>query len=748
MAEAIGALRVEMSAGHAEFVRDMQKARKGVQDNAKGMQTAMKHAKNSFDSSVKSLINFRTIAVALGGLSVAGLVRMADNYTLLDNKLKLVTKSAEELETIQDGLYEQALRSHSSYASSVDLYSRFAKATETLGTSQAEVLRVTETLNKAMIISGATQEEAKNGIIQLSQGMASGVLRGEEFNSIMENGSRIARMLADYLKTDVGGLRKMAMEGKITSQIMIDAFSASAGTIDDEFGKMETTISQAITDLETVFGRLVSDSNKSAEGTKSVAIEIKNLAETIDQNREGIIELFSTIISLSTDAVRALANIGQSLQGWAAVKSGRLSLFEFATMGPDDLKKWLKENGSEVDALKAKISNLKDDLFKLESRPISSKYYQNQIAVKKKELEDLEKRLVAATAREVETGPDVQGANDSAITRMMKEVDSGTKATLDSLKKIQDAKSKAAQKEADSIKTRGEDAILRMQRELELTKNATALEEMRWETEKGRYADLLPAHKKLLLQYAEEKDRLAETERTAEALAATDEAIAEMMKEIDEGVKQSVNSIKELQDTGKELAEFQIQAYRNMQTAMADFFFDPFEDGLDGMLRNFVDVLRRMTAEWLATQAMMGLVGEEFGKSGKMGGLFGMAAKFITGLGSNGQAHGNAFHNGSIIPYAHGGVIDKPSIFPMAHGAGLMGEAGPEAILPLTRTSGGDLGVKTDGGGATTHNYFIQAMDAKSFFDVCSRNPEAINAQLLRGLRDNKTRSEMKALLR
>ncbi len=358
MAEAIGALRAELSANAAQFESDMKRAKNAVQSNATGMSKSMDRVRGSFDGTIKSLLNFKTISAAAFIAGTAAVMKIADEYTLLDNKLKLVTKSSEDLQYVEQKLYEQSLRSHSSYSASVDLYSRFAKATETLGVSQDLLLQVTETLNKAMIISGATQEESKNAIIQLSQGMASGVLRGEEFNSIMENGSRVAKMLADYLKVDIGELRNMSKEGKITSAIMINAFTAATSTINAEFGKMQPTIAQAMTDLRTVFGKLVSDSNKGADGTKSVAEEITKLAKTIDDNRQGIIELFVQIISLASKAARAVGNIGQSIQGWAAVKAGRLSFLDFARMNAEELAAWLKENNTEVKKLQGELDKV------------------------------------------------------------------------------------------------------------------------------------------------------------------------------------------------------------------------------------------------------------------------------------------------------------------------------------------------------------------------------------------------------
>ena len=144
------------------------------------MDAASKKGEKGFKRTNKSLGDFNgtmstagKLAVGLGAAFAAiGLFQaakdalaLADSYTLLDNKLKLVTTSGEDLAAVQDGLYELSLRSHAAYSTSVDLYSRFARATDSMGTSQEELLRITETLNKATIISGATQQEAAASLL-------------------------------------------------------------------------------------------------------------------------------------------------------------------------------------------------------------------------------------------------------------------------------------------------------------------------------------------------------------------------------------------------------------------------------------------------------------------------------------------------------------------------------------------------------------------------------------------------------
>jgi lambda family phage tail tape measure protein len=690
------------------------------------------------------------------------IIKMADEYTLLDNKLKLVTKSSADLSVVQDGLYEQSLRSHSSYSSSVDLYSRFAKATESIGTSQKDLLRITETLNKAMIISGATQEEAKNGIIQLSQGMASGVLRGEEFNSIMENGSRIARMLSDYLQVDIGQLRKMASEGKITSETMIKAFTAATEKIDEEFGKMQPTISQAMTDLQTVFGRLVSDANKGADGTKSVAEEIKKLAETIDQNRSGIIELFTVMIRLASQLTKALGNIGQSIRGWAAVGRGQLGIFDFATMNAEDLSKWLEKNDNQLAMVSKRLEDARLEWVKWNnltkqypSSDPNSKFNTGAAAAAKK-YNDILKERNAILQKQVETlkgSPTVTGGTEGAV---------------------EDEK---AAKEAENRLKRGQDLILSLERERDLIRAVTREEKVRWDLSKGPDNDLAEPHKQRILAIAKELDALdaavkAEEERKA-VLKSIDEEIAALQKEADtygmsetairlyemslkgatEGQKESVEVLMRDLEIKKQVAQVMediktpLDEYAEKMRVLNDLlamgeinqgqYAEAAEKARKAMEaaakdeKGILDDLKKAIEGW-GQDSADALV--EFGITGKksfsdfadsvikdilrmivyqtmmqplMSGISGAVSGFFSGAGAGGGAvrgvtvavaKGGVFSHGNITPLARGGVVSRPTIFPMARGMGLMGEAGPEAVMPLTRLPGGDLGVKSGGG--------------------------------------------------
>jgi hypothetical protein len=152
------------------------------------------------------------------------------------------------------------------------------------------------------------------------------------------------------------------------------------------------------------------------------------------------------------------------------------------------------------------------------------------------------------------------------------------------------------------------------------------------------------------------------------------------------------------------LSEYAIQAARNIETSFADFLFDPFKDGLEGLVDNFATTLRRMAADYLSSSLFDLLksgVNSAGGGEGIISSLIGGVSSFFGGAGSAVKsANGNVFSGGNVVPFANGGVFGAPAFFPMSGGkTGLLGEAGPEAIMPLSRGPDGKLGIK---GGSTS----------------------------------------------
>jgi len=230
-----------------------------------------------------SLLN-RALGLIGGGLAVRELVRLADTYTNLQNRLRLVTSDTANLARVTDELFGIANRTRSSYEGTAELYARVGLAAKDLGRSQEELLQFTESLNQAVILSGASAAEAEAGIIQLSQGLASGALRGDELRSVLEQLPAVADVIAKSLGVTRGELRQMGQEGKITAEIVLDAFKQAREELDGNFAQTVPTIGQSFTVLRNkvieLWGEFVT-TNGIAQGLAQTILLLANNLDNI-----------------------------------------------------------------------------------------------------------------------------------------------------------------------------------------------------------------------------------------------------------------------------------------------------------------------------------------------------------------------------------------------------------------------------------------------------------------------------------
>lgn len=191
------------------------------------------------------------------GVAASQLVSLADGYTNLLNRLRLVTTSTANLAAVNDRLYASANRTRSSYEATAELYGSLARSAQGLGLSQQQLLGITETVNQAMRVSGADGATAAASLRQLGQALGSGTLRGDELNSVLENTPRLAQAIAAGMGVTVGQLRQLGAQGKLTSQQIVQAIQSQAPQIASEFGRMAPTIGEALTVLQNGLMRFV-----------------------------------------------------------------------------------------------------------------------------------------------------------------------------------------------------------------------------------------------------------------------------------------------------------------------------------------------------------------------------------------------------------------------------------------------------------------------------------------------------------
>ncbi|RAZ53227.1 hypothetical protein DP194_23410, partial [Enterobacter hormaechei subsp. xiangfangensis] len=178
-----------------------------------------------------------------GSRSVA---EYADAWTTLNNKLANALRPSEQLVDVTERVFNITQQTRSSLDATATLYARLERGTRQYNTSAEDLAKLTTIINQGFVVSGATAQEAENAIIQLSQGIASGVLRGEEFNSVSEQGSRLMVALADSMGVGIGELRQMAAAGKLTTDVVVNGLLSQGTAIGNEFANTTTTISQAL----------------------------------------------------------------------------------------------------------------------------------------------------------------------------------------------------------------------------------------------------------------------------------------------------------------------------------------------------------------------------------------------------------------------------------------------------------------------------------------------------------------------
>lgn len=223
------------------------------------------------------------IEVARSAVNAAGaMVTMADAASNMRQQLNLASGSAREAQDAYDRLLSIAQRSRVEVTALAGTYAQMARSTSELGIGQDRLLRVTETLSKAITMSGGSAQSAQAAMVQLSQGLSAGALRGEELNSILEQTPRVARALSDGLGVGIGQLRAMGEAGELTAERVIQAFEKSAGAIDREFAKTEATVSQSMTVLGNSMLNFVGTMDKASGASASMARGVMGVASAID----------------------------------------------------------------------------------------------------------------------------------------------------------------------------------------------------------------------------------------------------------------------------------------------------------------------------------------------------------------------------------------------------------------------------------------------------------------------------------
>ncbi|MEG8974516.1 tape measure protein [Klebsiella pneumoniae] len=281
--------------------REVDAQLNGLNGSMGRLEASVNRTERSIGSMERTMSSLSGVAKGLlAALSVQQVASYADAWTELNNKVANSVRTGETQAEVMQRIFDVSQATQSSLNGTATLYARLERGTRTYNTSAEDLTRLTTIINQGFAVSGATAQEAENAIIQLSQGIASGVLRGEEFNSVSEQGSRLMVALADSMGVSIGQLRAMAAQGQLTTDVVVKGLLSQGDAIGKEFANTTVSIAKGL----QVAGNNVTKFFGENSTVKSFAAGFRDSVITISENLE---------------------TLGAALIGAAAIMGGRFA---------------------------------------------------------------------------------------------------------------------------------------------------------------------------------------------------------------------------------------------------------------------------------------------------------------------------------------------------------------------------------------------------------------------------------------
>ena len=339
-------------------VRQMQRALKKITDDT-GRST--RQIERRFDDMGKR-VNSSIAGMARGAaasfaaaLSVRGVQQFIDAATRIDNSLKVAGLSGAELTKVYDRLFASAQKNAAPLESLVELYGRVALVQNELGISQEELLGFTDKIGVALRVSGKSAQEAGGALLQLSQALGSGIVRAEEFNSILEGALPIAQAAAAGLE-EAGGsvakLRQLVVDGAVSSEAFFRAFEAGSVILEEKVAGAELTVSQRFIRLQNVlidaagkFDDVTGASTKVGEGIDKLAGIVRGLSEVFDAAAKGPIGTFIEKLSQLNNLLTKFEPLSRAFGMLSEQNLGNLADMIRPGLSESSIQDWARRTG-------------------------------------------------------------------------------------------------------------------------------------------------------------------------------------------------------------------------------------------------------------------------------------------------------------------------------------------------------------------------------------------------------------------
>ena len=301
-----------VTAGAQSAINNLRRSLSSVQNTAQTTGAAVGRMSKSF-SALKGIIAAVATGMLAGKLVSYGkeLVGVADQYAQLDAKIKLATKTDKEAAAVKKQLYEVSQQTGTAYRANADAFAKLGMTMKEMGADGRETVQIVEMINKSLAVNGSDAASAASFQLQFAQAMGSGVLQGDEFRAMLESNGYFAQLLAKQLGTNVAGLRQMSSQGKLTTDVLRNAFPGMAEEINKAFASLPLTTDRALTAIRNTWESIIDESNKASGSTGKIAKSLMGLNHTIESNRDNIQNLLSSLVTLGARFVEVSVHLGE-----------------------------------------------------------------------------------------------------------------------------------------------------------------------------------------------------------------------------------------------------------------------------------------------------------------------------------------------------------------------------------------------------------------------------------------------------
>ncbi|GLX62327.1 hypothetical protein KMU_03670 [Proteus vulgaris] len=362
-------------------VQQLLTSQRQLEQRLNRMDSSFNRTSQSVNNTERSMQSLSKVAAALTGyLSASMVASYSEAWTELNNKLSNSVRASESLVDVTQRIFDISQTTRSSLDATATLYARLERGTREYNTSAEDLAKLTTIINQGFIVSGATATEAENAIIQLSQGIASGVLRGEEFNSVAEQGSRLMVALADSLGVSIGQLRKMAAEGKLTTDVVVKGLLSQGDAIGKEFAKTTRTMSQAFQEAGNNLTKFLGENTTIKASINVFSDAVITASKSLDEMVLAV-SLVATVVGGRYIAAMGLA-IKAKIQSAVAARQEAIANLQAARVAEHNAIMTARKTALDLAAARALVEKAKTEFVAARGTNAEATALANLIAVR------------------------------------------------------------------------------------------------------------------------------------------------------------------------------------------------------------------------------------------------------------------------------------------------------------------------------------------------------------------------------